>query len=114
MTDSALAIQDSIKGRSERSKSHGILEAIQNALRWQIAADSTVGPVGEPGCEAVPAVTNLTFAHRYLASGDIEFICMACLDVVCTVQQEWDAMAYKESHNCLGEEQMRRSSPGER
>jgi hypothetical protein len=50
-----------------------------------------------------PAITSPLFAHRYLAGGSIEFVCMNCLDVVCKVQFEEDAAALPHAHACKSE-----------
>jgi len=40
------------------------------------------------------------FAHRYLADGSTEIICMNCLDVVCNVPFEKDAARFLDIHTC--------------
>ena len=42
----------------------------------------------------------LRIAHRYLADGSIEVICMNCLDVVCNVKVEGDATPFRDTHAC--------------
>ena len=40
------------------------------------------------------------FAHRYLAHGSIEVICMNCLDVICNAQTEEAAAPFLKIHTC--------------
>ncbi len=40
------------------------------------------------------------FVHRYLQDGRTEFICMNCLDVVCSVRRAEGASPYLNTHTC--------------
>jgi len=40
------------------------------------------------------------FAHRYLADGFIEVICMNCLDVICNARTEEAAAPFLKTHTC--------------
>jgi hypothetical protein len=45
-------------------------------------------------------ISSTVFAHRYLADGSVEFICLNCLDVVCNVQTEENAVTFLNTHTC--------------
>ena len=42
----------------------------------------------------------LVFAHRYLADGSAEVICMNCLDVICNVRTEAQAAPFLIARTC--------------
>ena len=52
----------------------------------------------------VPDVTRPTFAHLYLPNGDVEYICMSCLGVVCQVGCAEDSLIYQRTHTCGSQE----------
>ena len=47
--------------------------------------------------------TGQVFAHRFLMDRHVEFICMTCLAVVCSVRHEDEAAIYLDRHMCESE-----------
>jgi hypothetical protein len=43
-------------------------------------------------------------AHIYLPDGDVEYICMSCLGVVCRVRRLEDALIHQQRHTCRRQE----------
>jgi hypothetical protein len=59
------------------------------------------------------ATPNYTVAHRYLADGRIEFICVSCLSSICTVSHEEDAITQLRVHTCPTVEPEKQTVVGE-
>lgn len=62
------------------------------------------GPWFRPKASVIYDPHSPMFAHRYLQDGRTEFICMNCLEVVCSIQRAEDASTHLKTHACQSAE----------
>lgn len=68
--------------------------------RWLSPPSEKLGETDRPGSSRRSA----EIAHRYFADGEVEYICMSCLGVVCKVRHLEDALIYQRAHTCRRQE----------
>jgi len=80
-------------------------DASQSELPELLGSGLRYSPIAWGNDFGQPTSTNSRFlttncARRYLASGEIEFICLSCLHVICVVETAQDATGFLDSHVC--------------
>jgi len=69
--------------------------------RWLSLQTEKVGQMAHPGnSRRRNSRRTAEIAHMYLPDGDIEYICMSCLGVVCRVRHLEDALIHQQTHTC--------------
>lgn len=80
-----------------------IFEQSNRGSRWKAWSQRWLSPQTEKlGRMAHPDNSRRTaeIAHIYLPDGDVEYICMSCLGVVCRVRHLEDALIHQQTHTC--------------